>query len=659
MMHGPIQRMTCHRVESREDTILPTAWIRGATVPARTPDGAWLTGRVPHAPGSPEVPLLVLVGNDGEGARAELLAGAMDGARVYALVGPGWGKEPADESWLQARHVLVRRLPEVPASAVHLGSEARIWVGDGQTLRLDALQAKALRHTFLRLFWHEATEEAWSGDRQLVWRPAGARPFDVPEVPADALVRWEAPDAQWTVAAPASHLHLTAGPPPASTPRRLWFPAGPDHHDRLARLAKDGADVRWSDRGLPDIRVTVGDGEVLWPGTRGRLRLRLTADQSEEVGRLLDVAPAWQLRTDVRLGDAQHRTSHLWLRGEGSARPLEAEQRIEVAEVQAVSLRTLPDTTPSSVPPAQPLALAVRYQWTVVPPRVPTGAEEDALVGRWRKLDEDWTARLARCRDALVTAEGDRGRIGRAFSRLVSAMLGFERTHGGLLARVSALEALRPSAAGPSGAPALLAQLAEVEDAARKLQADLEEAERKARDDEEREKQQAAWQSRVDAANRDLPARRTALTTAESRRAAIAEELRSIEESLKSADKEAKKDLTANQRKLSDDLQRGNKEITRLRGEITALEQQAAERFEFRPPSVPTGRPAQPGGRFVPTGASARPATNVPDEALPEVGSLRSHKGQRYLVVQTWDQLDAGEQAAARLAARLVAPEIT
>ncbi|MCA9579744.1 MAG: hypothetical protein KC668_30160, partial [Myxococcales bacterium] len=440
-------------------------------------------------------------------------------------------------------------------------------------------------------------------------------------------------------------------------PRRLWFPAGPEHHDRLAKLAQAGVEVLWADRGLPDLQVNGGAGEVLLPGTRGRLRVRLTAHQAPEVARLLEAPSAWRFQANVRLGEAAHRAAQFWLPGEAAARGLEAEQLIEVPDVSAASLREVPATAPATVPPAQPLALAVRYQWTVVPPRVPTGAADDALVGRWRKLDEDWNARLAQVREALVAAEGDRGRIGRAFSRLVSAMLGFERTHGGLLARVNALEAQRPSAAGPTGAPALLAQLAEVEDAARKLQTDLDEAERKAREDEEREKQQAAWQGRVDAANRDLPDRRTALATAESRRTTIADELRGIEESLKSADKQAKKDLTANQRKLSDDLQRANKEVTRLRGEITALEQQAAERFDFRPPPAPTGRPAQPGGRFVPTASSARPTANVPDDALPEVGSLRTHKGQRYLVIQTWDQLAAGEQVASRLAAKLVAPE--
>jgi hypothetical protein len=236
-------------------------------------------------------------------------------------------------------------------------------------------------------------------------------------------------------------------------------------------------------------------------------------------------------------------------------------------------------------------------------------------------------------------------------------MLGFERTNAGLLARVNALDAQRPSEAGPSGAPVLLTSLGEIEDSARKLQVDLEEAERRARDEEEREKQQAAWQSRVDAANRDLPARRVALTAAESRPAAIMEELRGIEDSLKSGDKEANKDLTAKKRKLSDDLQRANKEVPRLRSEIAGLEKQAAERFEFRPPPTPAGRPAQLGGRFVPSGPNARPTANVPDDALPEVGSLRSHKGKRYLVIQTWEQLAAGELAASRLGARLVAPE--
>jgi hypothetical protein len=586
-----------------------------------------------------------------------LLAHAAAGARVYALVGPEWGKGQVDSQVLQAPRVLIRRVAEVPASAVHSGTEARLWIGGGFILRLDPTQAEALRQTFLRLFWHEATEEAWSGGPQFVWRPARERPFDVPEAPASASVGWEPADARLSGDARGALTHVSGGLPPNGAPRRLWFPAGPEFHDRLAKLVQAGAEVVWADRELPDLQVNGDAGEVLLPGTRGRLRVRLTAQQAPEVARLLEAPPTWRFQTNVRLGEASHRDAQFWLPGESAARGLEAEQIVEVPDVPATSLRDVPTTEPASVPDPQPLALAVRYQWTVAPPRVPKEAGEDALVGRWRKLDEDWTARLAQVRKVLEAAEQNRKRIGDIFSRLFSAMHGFKRTHSELLDRVGALEAKRPSAAGPTGARELLGDLEAIEDAARKHQADLEEAERKAREDEEREKQQAEWQRRVDDAKRELADRRQALETAESRLAAIAKELGDIEEALKSADGTAKKDLTAKGRKLSDDRDRANKEVARLRGVITSLEKQAAEPFEFRPPSAPKGRPAQPGGRFVPSASSARPASHVPDEALPKVGSLRSHKGQRYLVIQTWAELDTGEQAAARLKAKLVAPE--
>lgn len=657
MMQGPIQRFPRDRDESRDDARLPTAWVSEATGQSTWTDGAWLTRSSNRMAPAANAPILVLLGPGSEDARTALLDHAAAGARVYVLVGPRWGEDQADSQVLQVPRVLVRRLAEVPASAVHVGTEARLWIGGGFILRLDRTQAEDLRRTFLRLFWHEATEEAWSGGRQFVWRPARDRPFDVPEVPASAAVRWEPANARLTGDSRGALMHVSAGHPPDSAPRRLWFPAGPEHHDRLAKLVQAGAEVLWADRELPDLQVNDGAGEVLLPGTRGRLRLRLTARQVPEVARLLKTPPEWRFQTNVRLGEASHRASQFWLPGEEAARGLEPKQIIKVPDVLAKSLRDVPDTEPASFPAAQPLALAVRYKWTVLPPRVPMGAEVDELVGRWRKHDKDWAARLERVREALSDAEGERGRIGRAFSQLVSAMLGFECTHSGLRARVDALGSQLPSAAGPSGAPALLAQLEEIEVAARNLQADLEKAERKAREDEEREKQQAAWQSRVDAAKRDLPDRRTALETAERCRAAIDEELRDIEEALKSADKDAKKDLTAKKCKLSDDLQRRNKQVTRLNAEITSLEQKADERFEFRPLPVHTGRPAPPAGRFIPTASSPRPAFNVPDEALPEVGSLRSHKGRRYLVLEKWEQLDAGELTAKRLTAMLVAPE--
>jgi hypothetical protein len=119
-------------------------------------------------------------------------------------------------------------------------------------------------------------------------------------------------------------------------------------------------------------------------------------------------------------------------------------------------------------------------------------------------------------------------------------------------------------------------------------------------------------------------------------------------------------DLSARLRKLSDDRQRAIKTISRLGAEIEALEQQAEAPFELRPSAPPSSRPATTpaAGRFVPAASGPRPTTLVPEDGLPEVGALRSHKGQRYLIIDTWEQLTEGERAAARLNAKLVGPEV-
>ncbi len=656
-MQGPIQRMVCQRVVPRANERLPTAWIGDAKVASPWTDGTWLT-RTPRRPDpAGNAPVLVLLGNGSDDARAELLAHAAAGARVYALVGPGWGKEQADNQLLEAPRLLMRRLDEVPATAMHAGAETRVWIGGGCILRLDPTQAEALRQTFLRLFWHEAIEEAWSGGRQFVWRPARERPFDVPEVPASAAVRWEPANARLTGDCRGALMHVSAGPPPDSAPRRLWFPAGPEHHDRLAMLVQAGVEVLWADRGLPDLQVNGGAGEVLLPGTRGRLRVRLTAQQAPEVARLLEAPPAWQFHANVRLGEASHRAAQFWLPSETAARALEAEQLVRVPDVTARSLREVPDTAPTTVPTAQPLALAVRLEWTVVPSRLPAGADEDALVVRWRKLDEDWNQRLLAMRDALKNSDDERSRIGKAFSRLLSGVLGFERTHRELHEQLSELEAKRLSTVGPALAPGLLALLEQLEQSTKKHQGDLADAERKAREDQEREAQRAEWTKRVEQAKKDVTSTRDELARVQARDAKLTDEATEIDVQLRDTTSEQKKDLSVKQKKIGDERKQSKDQLRRLRHDLERHEQEANRPFEFKPTRQESKVQQAQGQRFVPKGTPARSLNNVPDDALPEVGSLQTHKGQRYLVINAWEHLDAGEKAALRLSAKLVAPE--
>lgn len=57
---------------------------------------------------------------------------------------------------------------------------------------------------------------------------------------------------------------------------------------------------------------------------------------------------------------------------------------------------------------------------------------------------------------------------------------------------------------------------------------------------------------------------------------------------------------------------------------------------------------AATGARFVPVAAPDDTGA-IPGEALPGVGTLLAVKGQRYLVIETWEELDAGEKEAGQL----------
>ncbi len=662
MNQGLIDRLPGSREVHRDDARLPSAWVDTKRAPSTVAGLSWLTSEAMAAPprAEPNSPVLVMLRSDNKTPLEQLLAHAMSGERTYVLAPEGWGKGEVEPQLLRSPKVLIRKVPEVPASAVHSASGSRVWIGGSWSLRLDAAQAHSFRQVFLRLFWHDAVEEAWSGGQQFVWRVAGERPFDVPDTSLRSPVRLVAGEVPEEFELRGALMHLAKGSPPDCAPRRLLTPAGPDHHDVLARLVRNGVDVAWEHRDLPDLVVNGDDGLALLPGSRARLRIRLTAAQAREAARVLEAPAAWRFAVDLRIGDPALSAATFWLPGEAKPRSLEKQQIIDVPDVAASTLGAMRDLSPATVPPPQPLTRSVLYRWHVAPPRIPVGSEEDALVGRWRRVDEDWKSRLSRARDALTAAEGSRGRLAGTFSRLMSAMLGFERTQSGLLAQVaSLLSEAPPSSFGPTGAQSMLSQLVAIENQVQRLQGDLEESERKAREDDEREKQRSTWTARIEDAKRTLAGRRTELAEAESRQDSVSAALSETQASLKSAEKEPEKDLRARERKLSDEQARTNKEVSRLRETIKVLEQDAEAAFEFHPPASPTNRPPQSGTRFVPPSMTNRVESIVPDDALPEAGILRKHKDRRYLIIKTWEDLAAGEQAATRLSAILVAPEST
>lgn len=648
-MKGAIHRVSREREEDRTNATLRTAWVGNGQATRSWSGGALLSRHWPASLVDDASPILVMLGT--EAVADEILSRHMASSRAYVLAGPDVDFDAP------SRNMLIRRVPEVPVSAFHSASERRVWIGGGLSLKLDDQQAEALRLMFLRLFWHEATDEAWFDGRELSWRPARERPFDIPELAASASIRWEAPDARIHFDLRGARVHLVGEETPPLAPRRLWFHAGGAHHDRLAENAQAGTEVIWDDLGLPDLAVTESAGEVLLPGKRGRLRIRLTPAQSKEATALLDEGASWTFRSEVRIGAPEVRRACFWLAGEGEARAIEEQQIIDVPTVSAPSLRDVHVSEPTSWPAPQPLALSALYRWAVMPPRVPARSEEDPLVKRWRSLDDDWTKRLATVRTTLKGSEGERSRIGKAFSRLLSGLLGFERRHGELIEQAAALEAERPSKAGPSGAPGLLSRLEKLEESTRKHQEDLEDAERKAREDEEREKQQAEWSAQIERARKDAATARGELSSAEARDTELANEAQAIETQLEGAVSDEKKDLDVKQKKNSDERKKHAERLKKLRYDLKKHEADGARPFTFRASRLDLQGQQAKGKRFVPTATTTRSSSSIPEDALPEVGILRTFKGQRYLVIDVWEHLDAGELAASRLSAKLVAPE--
>ena len=221
MTNGPTGRYPNSRTYPRQDNLLPSAWVSHATCASKTTDGEWLRSSNNWTLSANNEPVLVMLGKEGEAARDWLISQSNSGVRVYALVGPEDGGLAADSGIQNMPNLLIRRVPEVPASAIITKGGGVIWIGGGLSTRLDVAQSASLRHGFLRLFWHDATDESWAVSGQLTWRKALGRPFDVPALPATGTIRLESHASQITGNSRSDILHLQSGAPPEVPPRRL------------------------------------------------------------------------------------------------------------------------------------------------------------------------------------------------------------------------------------------------------------------------------------------------------------------------------------------------------------------------------------------------------------------------------------------------------
>jgi hypothetical protein len=706
--HGRITPLERSEQQDRRDQRLPCAWVsaRAAADPG-TQRAAPGPRAAPGAPVTPDTsrtlndagavdavirPIDAAVRIDGPSlivalatpappeALEPVRAAAERGARIYAMVADEQDTEALDRVLPGGGPMLVRRVRHLPASFLlgHRGRGGVLFAGPpgaapAWQLRLTPAQQGALWRVALRWFWHDADGEAcWTGTGRSPFASPAARPFDAPlPVPgapvhvtshpaarpaARVAVSPVANPAERPTASPAAptlwHAPDATLPPPGDGLRTVMVPPSGAAHQALCALVDAGAEVLHADTRLPFFTAGAGAGvlELARGPSAHRLRVVLEPAQAAVLAELAHAASAratWRFRVTPALGEL---AGPVWLAGAPAPAELIDCQAAPCGRALAPSLRAMPGTPPSTRPAPAVLARAVRWTWTVDPPRVPASAREDALVSAWKVLDTDVARRLGEVRASLATTATQAGSLGKQFAALAGALLGFGRTRATLLQALDELAAPLPSSLGPSGARELLSRLEALEERTRGLRSGLEQAEAKAAEDEDREQQRRDWQQRRDDAVARLPRIQAEHAAAERQLDAVHAErgdLSAIPE----------KDRKARKQKLHGDQHRLDQQIKQLAGQESELRRRVEQPFEFRPRPRPS--PDQPGrgsNRYVPP---AEPATieAVPAEPLPAVGSLWIDRSTRYLVIEQWDDLEQGEEEARRLRAQLVAPK--
>lgn len=665
---GAIKDLDVKRPESRSEEVLPTCWVRiSGSRPALAGSDALVPVRscpsVLPRPRADEAVLVLLGPRCPEVVRAFIQDAANADCRVYVLAQHSELDE-ASASALVGRagaRVLIRRVPALAASGILVdrGRACGLFLAASPQappewwLPLSEEQGNAAFRYALHEFWHRATDEGWLEGSKVRFGEVRDRPFDVPLPPKHAPVR---PSSELSKGARSGwyspHGVLPTGKPPM---RVLVCPSG-DDHGALAKLARAGSDVAWSDVGLPAAALDEQSGRVV-PGAESQLlRIELDPEQAAAVRHLIDEAvraPEWQFLTDTRLADIN---GAVLLPGAQEAAPVLDDHPERCGSVRAESLRAMPNTEPSSFPAVPPLARGVRWAWTVQPPRAPKAAKTDPLATAWKKLDDDVQARLGRAHEQLSELEQRTGALGRAFDALAGALLGFGRTRKSLLRKAEELAGRTPSAIGPSAATQMLDEIQQVEKQLGELVGNVDQAEHTAKMEKERAEQLAAFEESKRRAERDMAQHQTELQ--EVRQAQQAAEA-GLGELAGDSHGLSKKDRRARQKKLRNDSERAERRASRLEQLIAEAQSVLDGEFHFRPSAAPTGQKKSGkggrGARFVPT-ARPNPVTTAPEEALPSVGELLSRDGQRYLVITRWEQLDEGEVEAERLGAMLVAP---
>jgi hypothetical protein len=383
------------------------------------------------------------------------------------------------------------------------------------------------------------------------------------------------------------------------------------------------------------------------------MSLRLSSEQREELSAILRAPTPWRFQRDVALREIEVGADlRVLLPGADDAVPLTVDETLVAPQVRSPSLRACEAAEPPFWPAPRPLTLTARWRWEVLPPTLPKGSKDDPLIEAWRQLDRAFEARVKASQQSLQGVREQQGTLARTFEALKGALLGFDRTLGGIELRLRELAKEVPSQVGPEQARALGLRLGDVEQEVATLVRDVDAAEQRAREDKERAEQRATYEGAREENTRHRGRRQTELDAQRRRLAALDEQIEALSKTPDGESPAQAKDREVALMGCRDEHRKAKRHVELLEGQVRELEQSLAREFVFRPSASKTS--PRGGAGFVP--AAMKTELRPPSEALPSVGRLVTAK-QRYLAIKVWEDLDAGEREAERLSASLVADQ--
>ncbi|MFN4243044.1 MAG: hypothetical protein ACK4PI_07380 [Tepidisphaerales bacterium] len=586
------------------------------------------------------------------------LASLVDQRRVYVLADLGFGAGNRDPglrdrsgAWILVRRTSLPLLPavigctsrQVTLLVGSLGDPSRYWA-----VELDEAQRLGFTRVALHLFWHHATDEAWTDPAAgtLTFREPEQRPGDfIP--PADGAVQWlrrpvdpvMPPDGAVWIRGDLVHVSSSC------SPRRLITrPSGdPAHFETISRLAEKGTEVVCIAEPFPDLWVTAETGVIEWTLGSYVLRLRLTTPQARPLfASLGSVQPAAILRRNLGLREVSGKVLI-----PGATSPESCIQRVEVAadDVLCTTLDDVVTAEPSGWPEPPPLARQVVFSWKNLPPLAPAKAARSPLYQQWDELRSTVQSRVEMCRKTLdrVAQQSDEAKL--KLGKFFAGVLGLDRRRQELSAELEKLASTRPDGVSVEPAKTLLEMLARVEAGVNEYRLGVEGDVTVA----EREAQRARWEEEKSENQKRLDATQVELAAARLKKNALDQELAAGQKS-----DEQERDWQARQKKLKDDLKVVEADVKRLEARCKDLQHQIDRPLQYKSSGQQIGGQGT-GKGFVPEPPAASNSIRLPSETLPTVGELLEENKQRFLVIERWDQLESGRHEAQRLKARLVA----